>query len=195
MFSATVRSPNTSLSSGAKPMPSLATSKGRNPAMSRPAKWIDPDRAAYCPMMVRKVVDLPAPLRPTRQTSSPAPTSIVTRRRISLPSMSTLRSLMVSIGPQAFAHDRGDDMGIGKKRPGRQVGKHLALRQRDNALRIGGDQVHIVLDEDNGFHSRGLGSTDQSFHQRVFLGGGDARSRLIEQDHLGVQREGGCYVQ
>src|SRR5262245_4711880 len=137
--------------------------------MSRPAKWIDPDRAGYCPMMVRNVVDLPAPLRPTRQTSSPAPTSIVTRRRISLPSMSTLRSLMASIGANAFAHDRGDDMGIGKKRAGRQVGKHLAFRQRDNALRISGDQVHIVLDENDGFHPRGLGSSDQRFHQGVFL--------------------------
>src|SRR5215510_4833524 len=143
MFSATVRSANTSLSSGAKPMPSLAISNGRRPVMSCPARLIEPERAERCPMMVRKVVDLPAPLRPTRQTSSPAPTSIVTRRRISLPSMSTLRSLMASIGAYAFAHDRGDDMRIGKKRTGRQVGKHLAFSQRDDALRIGGDQVHI----------------------------------------------------
>src|SRR5262249_20896163 len=163
--------------------------------MSRPANRIDPARAGYCPMMVRKVVDLPAPLRPTRQTSSPAPTSIVTRRRISLPSMSTLRSLMASIGAYAFAHDRGDDMRIGKKRTGRQVCKHLAFSQRDDALRIGGDQVHIVLNEDDGFHAGGLGGSDQGFHQRVFLGGGYARSRLIEQYHLGAEREGGCHIQ
>src|SRR5690242_925231 len=185
MFSATVRSPNTSLSSGAKPMPSLATSKGRKPPMLRPAKWMDPERAEICPMMVRKVVDLPAPLRPTRQTSSAGPTSIVTRRRISLPSMSTLRSLMASIGAHAFANDGGDDMGIGKEWTGWQVGKHFAFRQGDNALRIRGDQVHIVLDENDGFYSRRLGGIDQRLHQGMFLGGGDARSRLIEQDHLG----------
>src|SRR5262245_32518197 len=163
--------------------------------MSRPAKRIEPDRAGYCPMMVRKVVDLPAPLRPTRQTSSAAPTSIDTRRRISLPSISTLRSLMLSMSGWAFAHDGCNDMWIGKERAGRQVGEYLALRQGDDALRIGGHEVHVVLDENDGFDASSLGGADQCFHQGVLFGGGNPGSRLIEQDHLGLQREGGRHIQ
>ena len=97
MFSATVRSPNTSLSSGAKPTPRRAILNGASPPMSRPSSAMVPETALRAPMMVRNVVDLPAPLRPTRQTSSPAPTSSETRRRMWLPSISTTRSLTASI--------------------------------------------------------------------------------------------------
>ena len=54
---------------------------------------------------------------------------------------------------------------IGEERARRQVGQHLALRQRDDALRVGGHQVHVVLDQNDGFHAGGLGGADQRFHQ------------------------------
>src|SRR5205085_10386068 len=47
--------------------------------------------------LFRSVVVLPAPLRPTRQTSSPAATDRLMPLRIRLPSMSTLRSDSSSI--------------------------------------------------------------------------------------------------
>ena len=101
------------------------------------------------PMMVRKVVVLPAPLRPTRQTSSPARTSSEMPRRMRLPWISTTRSridehqcslrlpttvaMMARVGEELFR---------------RQVGQDLAFRQRDDAIGIGRDQVHVVLDQD-----------------------------------------------
>ena len=97
MFSATVSSPNTSLSSGAKPMPMRAIRCGRSPTMLRSSNSIAPAAGLRKPMMVRNVVDLPAPLRPTRQTSSPAFTSNDTPRSMGLPSMSTARSRTRSI--------------------------------------------------------------------------------------------------
>ena len=72
MFSATVSSPNTSLSSGANPMPMRAIWYGRSPTMFLPSNSIAPAAGVRKLMIVRKLVVLPAPLRPTRQTSSPA---------------------------------------------------------------------------------------------------------------------------
>ena len=43
--------------------------------ISRPSKTIRPVRCSTRPMMERKVVDLPAPLRPSSATTSPSPTS------------------------------------------------------------------------------------------------------------------------
>ncbi len=43
--------------------------------MSRPAKRISPEAARHNPMMVRKVVVLPAPLRPSSMVRPPSGTS------------------------------------------------------------------------------------------------------------------------
>src|SRR5712691_10561654 len=97
MFSATVSSPNTSLSSGAKPTPMRAIRYGLKPTMSLRSNSIEPAAGLRKPMMVRKLVVLPAPLRPTRQMSSPALTSNDTPRKTGLPWMSTARSRTRSI--------------------------------------------------------------------------------------------------
>ena len=78
---------------------------------------------------------------------------------------------------------------------GRQVGQHFALRQRDDAVRVGRNEVHVVLDQDDGLDARSLGRADQGFHEPVLLGRRHARCRLVEQDHLGRQRKGGCDVE
>src|SRR5947209_9087866 len=65
-------------SSGTKPMPARATRYDSQPVMSTPLKATRPAWGGVSPMIARMVVDLPTPLRPSRQTPSPAPTSIET---------------------------------------------------------------------------------------------------------------------
>jgi hypothetical protein len=50
-------------------------------------------------MIVRSVVVLPAPLRPTRHTTSRSPTSSATDLKIWLASMKTSTPVRLSIGP------------------------------------------------------------------------------------------------
>src|SRR5205085_1148790 len=77
-FSQTVRSAKMRRSSGTKPMPARATRYDSQPVMSMPLKMTRPDCGEVSPMIERMVVDLPTPLRPRRQTHSPAATSIDT---------------------------------------------------------------------------------------------------------------------
>src|SRR5438034_1197851 len=77
-FSQTVRSAKMRRSSGTKPMPARATRYDSQPVMSTPLKATRPAWGGVSPMIERMVVDLPTPLRPSRQTHSPAPTSIET---------------------------------------------------------------------------------------------------------------------
>src|SRR3989442_6347554 len=65
-------------SSGTKPMPARATRYDSQPVMSTPLKATRPAWGGLSPMIERMVVDLPTPLRPSRQMHSPAPTSIET---------------------------------------------------------------------------------------------------------------------
>src|SRR5262245_14651180 len=169
MFSATVSSPNTSLSSGAKPNPSRAISKMAMYMRLCPSRSMAPDTGRCTPMMVRNVVDLPAPLRPTRHTSSPAPTCSDTRRRMALPSISTTRSLTLSTRRSLADHGLDDDR-VGEELVGRKIGENPTFRQCDDAVRVRGHQVHIVLDQDDGLDTGRAGGAHQGLHDGVFLG-------------------------
>src|SRR3981189_465985 len=112
-------------------------------------------------MMLRKVVVLPAPLRPTRQTSSPAATFRLMPLRIRLPSISTFRFDKLSMGMLSKSgprsHDGSDHGGVGEEGIGRHVGEKGAGLQRDDAMGIPLDEVHIVLDLDDRAHAHRLG--------------------------------------
>src|SRR4029077_1992438 len=62
-------------------MPSAVASCGREIATFRPSKSIVPSSAVWMPAMVFTIVDLPAPLSPTKPTTSPAWTAKSTRSR------------------------------------------------------------------------------------------------------------------
>ena len=62
-------------SSGTKPMPARAIRYGGQPATSCPRHTTRPARGGVSPMIERMVVDLPTPLRPSKQTHSPCCTS------------------------------------------------------------------------------------------------------------------------
>ena len=74
-FSNTLSVGKISLPSGTRPTPSRATVSGERPVMAAPSNRTSPPRAANSPMMVRIVVVLPIPLRPSSVTSSPRPTA------------------------------------------------------------------------------------------------------------------------
>ena len=74
-FSHTESSAKMRRSSGTKPMPARATRYGGQPVMSRDLKRTWPALGGVSPMTERIVVVLPTPLRPSRQTHSPALTS------------------------------------------------------------------------------------------------------------------------
>src|SRR5260221_6881148 len=131
-------------------------------------------------MMARKVGALPAPLRAKSKRRTPAATSSETPRRMRLFWMSTVRPSMasMSIAPRELADpladDGGDDVGIAEERRRRLVGEHLALLQRHDAARVFGDQVHVVLDEDDGLHTRAPGPVDDASPDTLPVAGGDA---------------------
>src|SRR2546430_16666055 len=98
-------------------------------------------------MMVRRVVVLPAPFLPTRQTTSRGPTSSDTARRMWLAWMNTSIASTVSTAPpsprrRAPADDGIDDASIGLERGRRAVGEHAALVERDDPVGVGEDDVH-----------------------------------------------------
>src|ERR1700758_3379527 len=98
-------------------------------------------------MIVRRVVVLPAPLRPTRQIASRAPTSSVTPRKIWLASMKTSTSRTLSM--RAPHHGR-HHLGVGLERGRRTVGQHAPLVEGHDAIGVAEHDVHVVLDLDDG---------------------------------------------
>src|SRR5436190_20578242 len=133
------------------------------PMIGWPVNEIEPDTGLRYPMMVRKVVVLPAPLRPTRHTSWPAATASEIPRRMRLLWMSTVRRSMASMsGPRLgslaghLTDDGGDELRIAEEFRRRAVGEHLARLQRHDAAGVFGNEVHVVLDEDDRLHARPL---------------------------------------
>jgi hypothetical protein len=55
---------------------------GGKPAIASPSNWIEPSAGGTRPMMLFRVVDLPAPLRPRSATTSPRLTLSETSARI-----------------------------------------------------------------------------------------------------------------
>src|SRR5262249_4647003 len=105
------------------------------PMSSRVPSRIEPLRLASRPMMARIVVVLPAPLRPSSVTTSPAVTSNVMPCRIWLSPYQPCRSLTASSASgMAGSHVRLDDLRVlGDLRVG-AFGEHLAPRQHGDAV-------------------------------------------------------------
>ena len=61
--------------SGTSAMPRRRISSGASPTMEVPSSRMSPETGDSAPVIVISVVDLPAPLWPTRPTNSPSLTS------------------------------------------------------------------------------------------------------------------------
>src|SRR5262245_38199083 len=138
-------------------------------------------------MIVRSVVVLPAPFRPIRHTTSRSPTSSETRRRMWLDWMNTSIPSTASISSAlaAAADHRVDHVLIGAESAWRRVGQHLALVERDDAVRVAEDDVHVVLDLDDGAKPDAPRGAHQDLHDQGLVGRAHAARRLVEQDDLG----------
>src|SRR5919204_5558679 len=136
-------------------------------------------------MTARKVVVLPAPLRPTRQTSSPAPTSKLTPRRISLLWISTSSPATSSTASQLSDHGR-HDVRARADRLRAAVGKYFSLVHGDDAARIAKHDVHVVLDLDDRPDPGLLRRTHQHLHDGRLLGGAHAARRPVGEKDFGL---------
>src|SRR5690349_21428690 len=143
-------------------------------------------------MMLRSVVVLPAPLRPIRHTSLPSPTSSDTARRMRLLWMSTTTldnvSMSVTLG-RHLADDSIDERRVAEKSRGGPIGQHLAGLQSDDAARIFGNEVHVVLDENDRLHASAPRRVDERSHDAVLVGARHAARGLVEQDYFGRERK------
>src|SRR2546422_11291844 len=63
------------------------------------------------------------------------------------------------------------------------------------SVRVAEDDVHVVLDLDDGAKADPLGRLDQDVHDHVLVGRADAARRLVEQDDLRTQGEGRGHVE
>ena len=148
-------------------------------------------------MMARKVVVLPAPLRPTRQTSWPAATSSEMARRMRLVSMSTTSRSIASSELIARAAAAGACRSPRRSAPGRR--RSRPARGRRAPCRLAARRCGVEYSATRSMScstsrialtpARRAASTSV-FMIAVLVAARDAAGRLVEQDHLGREREG-----
>src|SRR6188768_3038302 len=158
--------------------------------MSWPRKAIRPRFFAIRPMIAFIVVDLPAPLRPTRATHSPAPTPRETPKRTCAwpyqPSSDCTSSIALldnrrrSEGRPAAEVDLADARVVAHRR-GRPLGDEFAARQHDDAVGMGEDDVHAVLGEEDAYRLLVRQAALQR-HQLVPLAWPHAGGRLVHEE-------------
>ena len=84
MFSFTVRPGKIRRPSGTWEMPSRTMVSGPSPAIDLPSNRISPAAGLASPEIARSVVDLPAPLAPSKVTTCPSSTLSETPRSASI---------------------------------------------------------------------------------------------------------------
>src|SRR5262249_1540254 len=192
-FSSTESDAKMPRSSGHSAMPARAISFEAQPMSSRPANRTDPARWPTMPMIDLSVVVLPAPLRPSSVTTSPANTS-------KLAPCSTWDSPYQACSPSIASNGAALGLsmtdpeiglahrGIGRDRRVVPLGQHPAARQHGNAMGEVGDDAEIVLDHQH----RALGShrLDEGADAIDVLVT-HARHRLVEQEHFRLKRQRG----
>src|SRR5262245_23932472 len=110
------------------------------PISSWPSNLIEPVRLASMPMMARMVVVLPAPLRPSKVTTSPGFTSKLMPCRTWLSPYQPLRSRTLSCGSaMTRPHVGFDDLGVLRVLARSTLGQDFAPRQYGDPLRQVGD--------------------------------------------------------
>src|SRR5215510_8636479 len=192
-FSSTLRLAKIPRSSGQKATPRRAILSLVKPISSLPSWRTDPVRLPTIPMIDLSVVVLPAPLRPSKVTTSPDPTSNVTPCRTwdspyQACSPSTAKSGAAfgsgMTDPEiGFAH-----AGVGRDRFVVAFRQDAPAREHRDAVGQIGNDAEIVLDHQ---HSAISGNR---FDQRA-----DASDilmphpghRLVEQHELGIERKRG----
>src|SRR3954470_16652999 len=206
-FSRTSRLAKMPRSSGQKATPSRAMRSEDACEMSWPLNCIEPERLPMMPITDFSVVVLPAPLRPSSVTTSPAFTVKLTPCRMWDSPYHASRFCTASTGlPAAEATGRSAIVSSGM--PGPQIGfldalvfgqfgimafrQHVTARQyRDDVGEIG-NHAQIMLDHQDGVFRR------DAFDQGCDLVDvlmAHTRHRLVEQHHFRIECKGGGDLQ
>src|SRR5258707_14933914 len=134
-------------------MPALAIRFEAWPMSSSPARLIEPRRLPTMPMIARRVVVLPAPLRPSKVTSSPAPmVKFMPCRMCDSPyqawrSATRSNSLCrTAVSGMTGPHIGLDHLGVFRHRRVIALGKDAAASKHGDGVGEIGDDREIVLD-------------------------------------------------
>src|SRR4051812_23000461 len=132
-------------------MPSRAIRYGGRRSMARPSYRMAPRRGCSSPTIVRIVVVLPAPLRPSKTVTRSRRTVTDTPCRMWCCPMSawTSPTSRTASGSDtgAAAEIRGLDLGVARDRLRRVVGDEAAVLEDGDRVRERHDHVDLVLDE------------------------------------------------
>src|SRR5215471_13532718 len=123
-----------------------------------------PLRIGNSPVMLSMRVVRPAPLRPTKATTSSAATSIETLRRMcagprKVLMLSTSSNTFVILMPscrQGRAEEDAGDIVVCLDFVRRSIGQEAALMHHHDAVGVAEHDVHVVLDDDRGHGSAAL---------------------------------------
>src|ERR1700674_2506920 len=159
--------------------------------ISAPSNRTRPAEACQSPMIVRKVVVLPAPLRPSSMVSPPRGTASSTPCKIWYGPMWVLTLSSCSSGAASdigdtkigfLHHRRGDHAG------GLAVGHQLAVVQHDDAVGERAHHVHLVFDQQNGPVAARLDLVDKIEDHRHLVNA-HAGGWLVEHEDGRAQRQ------
>src|SRR5471032_878930 len=132
-------------------MPSRAIWFDGCPTVSWPSNVTEPLRLPTMPIIERKVVVLPAPLRPSKVTSSPRPIWKSMPCSTCDSPYQASRPATFSSGSTMTGTDIGfDDQRVLRHRGVRSLRQHLAARQHGDGIGKIGHHVHVVLDHQHG---------------------------------------------
>src|SRR5689334_14445499 len=160
-FSSTSRLAKMPRSSGQYAIPNRAMRFDASPTSSMPRCRTEPVRWPTMPMIARKVVVLPAPLRPSRVTTSPSPTeNCIPCRMCDSPYQACSPSTRNNSSAAPASGMAGPQIGfdnVGIVRHGLVIalGQDPAAGQHRDRLRQVGDHRQIVLDHQHGAVARG----------------------------------------
>src|ERR1700722_1313839 len=186
-FSSTSSEAKMPRSSGQKAMPARAMSFEAREINSRPPNRTEPVRRDTIPMIDLRVVVLPAPLRPSSVTTSPARTAKLTPCSTCDSPYHACRPSTARSAPSSMNDPLADpEIGFAHFRIGRHarivaLGEHAAAGENRDAVAQIGDDTEIVLDHQ-----------DRAVHRDRLDEGRDAPDvlvahpgrRLVEQQHF-----------
>src|SRR5438034_556457 len=158
----------------------------------------EPWRWPTMPMMDFSVVVLPAPLRPSSVTTSPGSTANVAPCRMWDSPYQACNASTASSGAAVLASSMADphvglaDLRVGRDRLVIAFGEDAAAGQHGDAVGQIGDDAEIVLDHQH--RAIGRDRSDQCGDALDILMP-HAGGRLVEQQHLRVERQGGGDLQ
>src|SRR3954452_13172937 len=188
-FSPTVSREKMRRFSGTSEMPRRRMRSGDRPSMRLPSKAIVPRAGRRTPVIVISVVDLPAPLWPTRPTSSPSSTSSDRPCTAATRPYWTYRSASLSNFLRALLAEVGGDHGGVPPDLVRTADRDRAAEVEDlDALAHREDHVRVVLHEQDAA-AVVVADADDRLGERLALAVVEAGGGLVQQQEARVERD------